>query len=319
MTARYLAGRLAGALLTLFGVAVVVFVVLRALPGDAITARLGTQSGVLTPAQRVALEQYYGVDEPGVVRFFTWLGSVLTGNLGVSTGSGEAVAVLIRDALPVTLELAALALLISTPAGIVLGIIAASRPGKARDFGVQGLGLVGLAVPEFVLAIVCVAVLASVFSYFPAPGTYVPLGESVSGNLAQMLYPALVLAVPLTANVMRTTRSAYLEVSRAEFVRTAKGKGLRAARIRFRHVLHGAAIPIVTLVGLQFGYLLGGTVIIEQIFALPGIGRLLLRGILEHEYAVVQSTTLVIATSFVLVNLAVDIAYRLLDPRTRHG
>lgn len=317
MTRRYLAARLGGTVGTLAGVTVLVFVVLRALPGDAVTARLGTETGVLTTEQLAALERYYGIDQPVWQQFTSWLGSMLTGNLGVSVDSGAPVGSLIWSAAPVTIELAVLSILISTPIGIALGVLAASRPGRARDVGVQSFGLLGLALPEFVLASVVVAVLASTFSYFPDPGSYVPLTESVSGNLSQMLYPALVLSVGLVATVMRTTRSAYLEAANTDFVRTARGKGLSPRRIRLRHVLHNAAIPIVTIVGIQFGYLLGGTVIIEQIFALPGLGRLLLTGILKQDYAVVQSTVLLVAVSFVLVNLAVDLTYRALDPRAR--
>ncbi|MGH3383582.1 MAG: ABC transporter permease [Nocardioidaceae bacterium] len=317
MTARYLATRLAGTVATLAGVAVLVFVVLRALPGDAVTARLGTETGVLTDEQLAALERYYGIDQPIWQQFWSWLTSVLTGNLGVSVDSGAAVTKLIFAALPVTLELAVLSMLISTPIGIGLGMLAASRPGKARDVGVQSLGLLGLALPEFVIASVTVAVLASAFSYFPDPGSFVPLTESVGGNLSQMIYPSLVLSVGLVATVMRTTRSAYLEATQTDFVRTARGKGLAPMRIRIRHILHNASIPIVTIIGIQFGYLLGGTVIIEQIFALPGLGRLLLTGILQQDYAVVQSTVLFVAVAFVLVNLAVDLTYRALDPRTR--
>lgn len=317
MTWRYLAARLAGTVATLAGVAVLVFVVLRALPGDAVTARLGTETGVLTDEQLAALERYYGIDQPLWQQFTSWLGSVLTGNMGVSADSGAAVSGLILSALPVTLELSVLSVLISTPVGVALGMLAASRPGRARDIGVQSVGMVGLALPEFVLASVTVAALASAFSYFPDPGTFVPVTESVGGNLSQMLYPALVLSVGLVATIMRTTRSAYLEAMGTDFVRTARGKGLAPRRIRIRHVLHNASIPIVTIVGIQFGYLLGGTVIIEQIFALPGLGRLLLTGILQQDYAVVQSTVLVVAVAFVLVNLLVDLTYRALDPRAR--
>jgi peptide/nickel transport system permease protein len=317
MTWRYLTARLGGTVGTLFGVAVLVFVVLRALPGDAITARLGTQTGVLTGQQLAALERYYGIDQPVWQQFTSWLGSVLTGNLGVSVDSGVPVLSLIVSALPVTLELAVLSILISTPVGVALGMLAASRPGRARDVGVQTFGLIGLALPEFVLASVAVAVLAAAFSYFPDPGSYVALSESVSGNLSQMLYPSLVLSVGLVATIMRTTRSAFLEAANTDFVRTARGKGLSPTRIRLRHVLHNASIPIVTIVGIQFGYLLGGTVIIEQIFALPGLGRLLLTGILQQDYAVVQSTVLFVAVAFVVVNLVVDLTYRVLDPRAR--
>jgi peptide/nickel transport system permease protein len=317
MSWRYLVARLGGTLGTLAGVAILVFLVLRALPGDAVTARLGTEAGVLTDEQLAALERYYGLDQPLWQQFTSWLGSVLTGNFGVSVASGETVAGLMWSALPVTVELAVLSILISTPIGVALGVYAATRPGKAGDVGVQSIGLVGLALPEFVTASVVVAILASTFSYFPDPGTYVPITESVTGNLSQMLYPALVLSVGLVATVMRTTRSAYLEAANTDYVRTARGKGLAPRRIRLRHVLHNASIPILTIVGIQFGYLLGGTVIIEQIFALPGLGRLLLNGILQQDYAVVQSTVLLVAVAFVLVNLVVDLTYRLLDPRAR--
>lgn len=317
MSARYLLGRLAGMAGTLAGVAVVVFVVLRALPGDAITAKLGTQSATLTGRQREALEHFYGLDRSPVAQFATWIGSVVRGDFGVSMDTGAPVSRLIADALPVTVELAVLAMLIAVPAGVLAGMVAASRPGAVRDVAVQGVGLFGLALPEFVVGSLLVAWLASAFAYFPSPGTFVSLGTSVGGNLRQMLYPALVLAVGLTATVMRTTRSAYLEASGADFVRTARGKGLAETRVRFRHILHNAGIPIVTMVGIQFGYLLGGTLVVEQIFALPGLGRLLLTGILHQDYPVVQGATLLIATAFVVVNFAVDVVYRILDPRTR--
>lgn len=313
------AGRLVGAVLTLFGVAVVVFVVLRVVPGDTITAALGIQSGTLTDAQRAALEHYYGLDQPPVVQFFSWLGQVLQGNLGVSLISGKSAGHLIISALPVTVELAVLATLIGGAAGVLLGMLAASAPGKFRDGTSQTISLLGLAIPEFVLGAVVVAVLAKAFGYFPDTGTYVPLTESVSGNLSQMLYPALVLSVGFAANVMRTTRASYVEQADADFVRTALGKGLTGNRIRFRHVLRNASVPILTITGIQFGYLLGGTVIIEQIFALPGLGRLLFTSITNRDYPVVQSSVLVIAAGFVLVNLVVDLLYRAIDPRTRQA
>ena len=297
------------------GVAVVVFLVLRALPGDVVTARMGTESGVLDDAQRAALERYYGVDQPLPVQFASWLGSVVSGNLGVSIDSGRPVVELIAAAAPVTVELAVLATLISTPVGVLLGMLAASRAGRPRDVGVQAFGLFGLALPEFVLASVLVALLAVVVRLLPRPG-HLRTAHRVGRRQPQ---PDAVPGAGARPWVSRPTscarsRSAFLEVAHADFVRTAHGKGLTALRVRLRHVLHNASIPIVTIVGIQFGYLLGGTVIIEQIFALPGLGRLLLNGILQQDYAVVQSTTLLVAVAFVLVNLAVDLTYRLLDP-----
>ncbi|MQA06032.1 MAG: ABC transporter permease subunit [Streptosporangiales bacterium] len=314
--ARWVARRLLGTALTLIGVAVVVFVVLRAVPGDAISAQLGIEAGSLTEAQRAALERYYGLDESLPAQFLGWLGALLQGNLGVSLSTGAPVGELILAALPVTVELAVLAALIGTPVGVALGVLAASGPGKMRDGIVQGTALFGLALPEFVLGTVVVAVLAVAFGYFPDTGTFVPLTQSVAGNLSQVLYPALVLAVGFAANVMRTTRSAYIDIARSDFVRTARGKGVRSARIRGVHVLRNASVPIVTLVGIQLGYLLGGTVVIEQVFALPGLGRLLFTAINDRDYPTVQSTVLVVAVGFVLVNLLVDLLYRAIDPRT---
>ena len=314
---RWAAGRLAGAVLTLFGVAVVVFLVLRVIPGNAITAAFGVQSGMLSGAQRAALEHYYGLDKPLAGQFAGWLGALVQGNLGVSLTSGQPVANLISASLPVTVELAALAALIGAAAGLLLGVLAASSPGHARDSVTQGAALSGLAIPEFVLGSVVVAALAQAFGYFPDTGSFVPLTRSVPGNLSQMLYPALVLAVGFAANVMRTTRSSYLEFAAADFVRTARGKGVPPWRIRIRHVLRNASVPAVTITGIQFGYLLGGTVIIEQIFALPGLGRLLFTSISDRDYPVVQSSVLLIAFGFVLVNLIADLLYRAIDPRTR--
>jgi peptide/nickel transport system permease protein len=314
---RWFAARIGGAAFTLLGVTVVVFVVLRLIPGNAITASLGIDSGTLTPVQRASLDHFYGIDKPWATQLWSWVTGVLHGNLGVSLTSGQSVTSLIGAALPVTIELAVLAAVIGTVLGVVLGVIAGSRAGKTTDTATQAGGLLALAIPDFVLGTAVVAILAQAFHYFPDTGNFVPLTTSVSGNLSQILYPALVLAVAFAANVMRATRSEYVEMAEADFVRTARGKGLKPGRVRRVHILRNATIPIVTLTGIQFGYLLGGTVVIEQIFALPGMGRLLFTSITDRDYPVVQGTVLVIAALFVLVNLIVDLVYRVLDPRTR--
>jgi peptide/nickel transport system permease protein len=314
---RYVLRRLFEAVVTLLGVAVLVFLLLRVLPGDEITARFGLEAGALTPAQRVALEQYYGLDRPLVVQFFTWLGSVLTGNFGFSVTSGRPVSVLLANALPVTIELAVLATVIGSAVGVAIGVMAGSNPNGVRDTLGQTFGLLGLGIPNFVLGAFIIAVLAAQFGYFPAAASYVDLWESPLVNIQQQLYPAITLGVALAAAAMRTTRSAFLEASGQDFVRTARGKGLTTRRVKYRHVLHNSLIPVVTIVGIQFGYLLGGTIIVEEIFALPGIGRLVLTGISQREFAVVQSTVLVIAAMFVAVNLLVDLVYARIDPRVR--
>jgi peptide/nickel transport system permease protein len=314
---RYLLRRLAEAIVTLLGVAVLVFIVMRVLPGDEVTARMGIEAGALTPAQRDALESYYGLDRPVLVQFFSWLGSVLSGNFGVSVTSGQPVRGLIAEALPVTIELAVFATLLGSLAGVAIGVFAASRVDGPGDVVGQGFGLLGLGIPNFIVGSTIIAVLATNFSYFPSAARYVGLFESPVENLQQQFWPAVTLALGLAAAVMRTTRSAFLEASSQDFVRTARGKGLTARRIRWRHVLHNSSIPIVTIVGIQFGYLLGGTVIVEEIFALPGMGRLILTGIAQREYAVVQSGVLVVAALFVVVNVAVDLVYARIDPRVR--
>jgi peptide/nickel transport system permease protein len=314
---RWFAARIGGALITLLGVTVVVFVVLRAIPGNAITASLGIESGTLTARQKASLRHFYGIDQPWYVQLWRWLSGLVHGDLGISLTSGKTVSGLIGNALPVTVELAVFATVVGTAAGVLLGVLAGTRPGRAGDSVTQGVALVGLAIPEFVLGTALVAILAQAFGYFPDAGNFVTLGQSVSRNLTQIMYPGLVLAVAFAANVMRTTRSEYVETAQSDYVRTARGKGLHVGRIRLAHILRNASIPILTLSGIQFGYLLGGTVIVEQIFALPGIGRLLFTSINNRDYPVVQATVLVIAVMFVAVNLLVDLLYRVVDPRTR--
>jgi peptide/nickel transport system permease protein len=317
MTVGYVLRRLGEAMLTLFGVSVLVFLLLRVLPGDEITARLGIEAGAMTPEQTEALERYYGLDQPLIEQYGSWLHSVVTGNFGVSVTSGQPVAGLIASALPVTIELAVLATLIGSLLGVAVGVTAASRPDSARDMFGRSFALFGLGVPNFVLASAVIAFLSVRFGYFPSAAGYVGFFEAPLVNLQQQLYPALILGVALGAAVMRTTRSAYLEVASQDFVRTAHGKGVALGRVRVRHILHNSLTPIVTIIGIQFGYLLGGTIIVEEIFALPGMGRLILTGIAQREYAVVQSAVLVIAVMFVFINLAVDLLYTRIDPRVR--
>ncbi|TDC73343.1 ABC transporter permease [Streptomyces hainanensis] len=317
LTHHPVARRAAAALATLFGVAVFVFVLLRAIPGDQITAALGTEAAALTPAQRSDLEAYYGIDQPLVLQFFSWLGNLLTGNLGYSTRSHESVLELTLRSLPVTFELALLAILIALLIGIPLGMLSASRPDSPRDAAGQLVGLAGLSIPAFLLATTLLSVLASNFGFNPNGQAFAPLFEDPVLNLQQLLLPSLVLGFGIAAPIMRTTRTAVLEVRSNDFVRTARAKGVGARRLQVRHVLGNALVPIVTMVGLQFGYLLGGAVVVEQVFSVPGIGRQVLLGIQQKDYALVQSTVLVIAAAFVLVNLLTDLAYRLIDPRVR--
>lgn len=311
------ATRLAKAVITLVGVAVVVFIVLRLLPGNQITSSLGVNAGLLTKAQYADLEHFYGIGKPLPEQFGQWAGALLRGNLGVSEQSGRSVASLIGAALPVTLELAIAAMLIGLVLGVGAGAVAAAAPGRLADRGARLLALAGLGVPSFVIGSGLVAFLASVFHYFPSSEGFASLGSDPWLNIQQIFWPALTLGLGIGAAILRTTRGAMLDVARQDYVRAARGRGLSPRLVIVKHVLRNALIPIVTMSGIQFGYLLGGTVVVEQIFVLPGLGRLLLMSVTESDYAVAQGVTLVFALGFITVNLITDLLYAVVDPRLR--
>jgi peptide/nickel transport system permease protein len=312
-----IARRIVSTFITLLGVAVIVFVILRLLPGNAITASLGVNAGLLSPAQHAALVHFYGLGKPPVEQFFSWLGATLTGNLGVSLSAQEPVSTLISEAAPVTLELSIVTLVLGLLIGVGFGMIAALKPGKVGDQVGQGIAVVGLGVPVFVLGTALVTFLSSHFHYFPSSEPYASLFTDPWMNIQQIILPSIVLSLGIGAAIMRTTRAAVLEVSSQNYVRTARGKGIKQRFITWRHLFRNALVPIVTMSGIQLGYLLGGTVIIEQIFILPGLGRLLVTAINERDFPVVQSITMLFATAFVLVNLGVDVICALIDPRSR--
>jgi peptide/nickel transport system permease protein len=316
-TTRRIGRRLVEIGLTLLGVAVLVFVTLRVLPGDQITASLGIEAGDMSEAQLAALRAYYGMDQPLHLQFLSWLGSVLTGNLGYDLDTGQSVVAMTLSALPITFELAVLSTAIGLAIGIPLALLSASKPDSLRDAFSQTVGLLALAIPSFLLGSLVIAYVSKWFRYNPNSLAFARLTDDPWLNLQQLLFPAIVLGFGLAAPIMRTARTSLLEVQSQDFVRTARGKGVAPGRIRTRHVLRAALIPIVTMTGIQFGYLLGGAIVVEQIFSVPGLGRQVLLGIQQKEFAVVQSTVLVIALLFVLVNLATDWIYRIVDPRVR--
>lgn len=315
----YLFQRLLLAIPTLLGVSVLVFVAIRLVPGDAVTAMLGTEAGLLTETQRASLEAYFGLDKSPVQQYISWLGNVLHGDLGYSVRLGQPVLGLILDRFPVTLELALLSTLVAVAAGIPLGVVAAVYRDTPADFFGRLFALIGLAAPNFLVATVLIYVLSVYFGYLPNSGNYVGPTKAPFQNLEQMMLPALTLGLAFSASVMRTTRSAMLEVLGQDYVRTARAKGLRDRVVIGRHALRNALIPVVTLTGIELGYLLGGTVIIEQVFALPGLGRLTLNAIAQRDYALIQGATLFIACVVVLVNLLVDLGYAAIDPRISYG
>jgi peptide/nickel transport system permease protein len=309
--------RLLSVLTTLFGISIFVFLVLRVIPGDTITSSLGIETGALTPEQIDSLRQYYGIDQPIVGQYLSWMSSFLQGDLGFSYSTGAPVLQLTKSALLVTMELALLGTVLGVFIGISIGMFSARKPGSFRDFAGQFFGLLALAVPGFVLSTTIVTVMANKFQYFPNGNEYMSPFEDLWMNLQQMLFPSLVLGIAVAAPVMRTTRSALLETVDKDFVRTAIGKGVSAKSVRLRHVLRNSLIPIVTMTGIQFGYLLGGAVIVEKIFALPGMGRQILDAINKREYATVQSSVMIFAILFVTINLVTDLVYRKVDPRIK--
>lgn len=309
--------RLLSVLTTLFGISLFVFLVLRVIPGDTITSSLGIETGALTPEQIDSLRQYYGIDQPIVGQYLSWMSSFLQGDLGFSYSTGAPVLQLTKSALLVTMELALLGTVLGVFIGISIGMFSARKPGSFRDFAGQFFGLLALAVPGFVLSTTIVTVMANKFQYFPNGNEYMSPFEDLWMNLQQMLFPSLVLGIAVAAPVMRTTRSALLETVDKDFVRTAIGKGVSPKSVRLRHVLRNSLIPIVTMTGIQFGYLLGGAVIVEKIFALPGMGRQILDAINKREYATVQSSVMIFAILFVTINLVTDLVYRKVDPRIK--
>ncbi|MFZ9226367.1 MAG: ABC transporter permease [Candidatus Nanopelagicaceae bacterium] len=309
--------RIATVLTTLFGISIFVFIVLRVIPGDTITSSLGIETGVLTPEQIQSLREYYGIDKPLIGQYLSWITSFLSGDLGFSYSTGAPVWELTKPALLVTTQLALFGTILGVLMGVTVGMFSARKPGSARDFAGQFFGLLALAIPGFVLSTTIVTVMANRFQYFPNGYEYMTPVEDLSMNLQQMLFPSLVLGIAVAAPVMRTTRSALLETVDKDFVRTAYGKGVKPRIVRFRHILRNSLIPIVTMTGIQFGYLLGGAVIVEKIFALPGMGRQILDAINKREYATVQSSIMVFAILFVTINIVTDWVYRKVDPRIK--
>lgn len=312
---RYIARRLAMLVPVMFGVSVLVFSLVRLIPGDIVDLLLGMDA---TPALRAELRRTFGLDDPLYVQYLKWVAGLFQGNLGISLRTNQPISATILRHLPVTLELSVLSILVSSSIAIPLGIVSALHRNSSTDLVTRLVGLIGLSFPNFWLATMLLLVASLYLRWLPPP-IFVTLREDWTTNLSQMLLPTIALAAGLTAVVMRMTRSAMLEVMRRDFVRTARAKGLSERVILSRHALKNALIPVITVIGVQMGYLLGGTVIIEQIFSLPGMGWLLLNGVYQRDYPMVQATTLLLSFFFVITNLIVDLTYALIDPRIRYG
>jgi peptide/nickel transport system permease protein len=313
---RYLARRAVWTVVALVGVSVLVFLLVRLLPGNIVDIIAGTE-GQLSKMQRAAVLKEFGLDQPLPVQYLRWIGNMLRGNFGWSFRTGQPVAALIVSRLPLTIELAVLAVLSVAFVAIPLGVAASvSRSLRVRTL-VQIIGVLGLSMPNFWVAILLIIGASSLFGWLPAI-IYVTPWSDPWVNLQQMFLPVLSLSLGLSAVVVRMTRSSMLEVLGQDFIRVARAKGLASGAILLRHTLRNALVPIVTILGLQTGFLLGGVVITEQIFGLPGLGWTLLNGVYQRDYPVVQGTVMVFALTFVLINLLVDLLYTYLDPRIRY-
>lgn len=315
---RYLIRRAILVVPVLFGVSVAVFLMLRLIPGDVVDVILGTE-GAASPERMAQLRALFGLDRPFHEQYLSWIGGLLTGDLGKSIRTSRPILPDILTRLPVTLQLTAMAMVLSLCFALPLGVLSAVRRHTRADSLIRVAGLVGLSIPNFWLATMMILA-ASTYArgVLPTSG-FTPVTQDVVGNLRSLLLPSVALAVANMAILMRMTRSSMLEVLRQEYVTTARSKGLIERAVVYRHALRNALIPVATIAGVQVGYLLGGAIIVEQIFALPGVGTLILNGIMQRDYPVVQAGVLFVAGSFVLVNLAVDVLYAYLDPRIHYG
>jgi peptide/nickel transport system permease protein len=311
---RYIIRRLVHAAFIVWGVATLVFFMLQIIPGDPIILMLGED---YTPEAAEQLRNKLGLDEPIYVQYFKWVGNLLQGDLGRSTATGETVSDAIRTALPKTLSIAAVSFGIAMLVAFPAGIIAALKRNGPIDYLVSILAFVGVSMPGFWLGIVLILLFAVRLNWLPAVG-YTPISEGVWEWFKHLILPSIAVGMGYAAILMRFIRAGLLEVLGSDYVRTARSKGLRERVVIGRHAMRNALIPVVTVAGIQLALLLNGSVVIEIVFSIRGMGRLLVRGILDKDYPVVQASILLIAVVFVMANLIVDIIYTFLDPRIRY-
>jgi len=316
---KYLLRRALFALGTLIGVSLIIFVVLRILPGDPLVAILGVEGHAkMDPADRAALMRDLGLSDSLPIQYVRWMRDIATGQLGKSFFRGDTVRDLILHRGPLSAEIAILALIISWLVGLPVGILSAIRPNSWADAVVRSLSVLFIAVPGFWLGLLIVLALLFWFGY-KAPIIIVQLWQDPWQNFQLIIGPAVVLGLAQGAYIARMSRSCLLEVISEDFVRTARAKGLREGIVVFRHALPNALLPVITISGVLLGFVLGGSVAVEQAFGVPGLGRALVTAVIERDIIVVQNLVLLYAVIFVAVNVLVDLSYAWLDPRIRYG
>jgi peptide/nickel transport system permease protein len=311
--ALYLLRRLAASVVTAILASLIVFVLVRSVPGDVVAQMLGQTSD---PTAERALREFFGLDQSAFRQYLTWLANVVVGDLGMSWTRGQPVWQMIRDALSVTLQLGFMTLIVATAVGVPLGVVAGIYEGRWLDRFIQTFNLIGLAAPVFWVGLMLLVGISSLTGWSP-PLLYVPPTQSVSENFAILALPILSLGLLQAAAYSQFVRQSVVSAFHQDFVRTAIAKGVPTRLVFFKHVLRNIAIPLVTFMGLILIQILGGAVIIESLFALPGLGRLLLSSIEARDYPVLQGGLLVVVIIAMAVNLAVDLLYRVIDPRVR--
>lgn len=308
-----LSGRILALLLTTFGIAVVTFAAIRIVPGDPVVTQLGEN---YDPAVADRLRAELGLDRPVIEQFFTWFTNLLHGDLGNSIRTGRPVVDELVQAMPATIELATSAILLSVIVSIPAGVFAARRRGTGWDLAVRTITLGGVAIPNFLLGILLIMLCAVVLKILPAGG-YVPFAEDPAGHLARLVLPSITLALGVGAATMRMMRASLLDVLGQNFIRTARSKGLAPNRVVYRHGVRNALLPVITVIGIQVGMLLGGSVVVEQLFSWPGLGSMVLRAISQRDYPLLQGGVMLLAALFVVANFFVDVIYLYLNPRLR--
>ncbi len=313
----YIAQRLAIALLTLFGMSLVIFVLLRLAPGDIVDILFST-GGYVRPEERLAIMKELGIDRPIWAQYVEWLRQIFTGDLGKSYRYDLPAWQIIRPLIPVTVELAILSTIIAVLFGVPTGVISAVRQDTTLDYALRVFSLAGLSMPSFWLGMVIILGLVAWLGWIP-PVTYVPPSENLRLHAIQFLLPALAVGYRSSALMTRITRSAVLEVMREDYIRTAWAKGQSERAVIWRHALKNAMLPVITVIGIEFAFLIGGLVVTEQVFNLPGVARFLVQAILWRDYPMVQNLVMFIAIVVILSNLVVDMLYGWFDPRVRYG
>jgi len=314
---RYLLVRAVSIVPTLLGVSVAVFLMIRLIPGTVVDQLIGTE-GTYSKETMLALRAFFGLDQPIHVQYARWLGRLLHGDLGTSWRTGLPVVEMITSRLQVTAELTLGAMLVAFVVGIPLGIVSARRENTRLDHGVRLLSLFSLSIPVFWQSTMLILATSLWLDWAPSVD-FVSPWTSLRANLAIMALPSLALGTAVAAVFMRMTRSSLLEVMRQDYIRTARAKGIREQGVVWSHALKNSLIPLITVAGVQIGYLLGGVVVTEEVFTLPGVGRLILWAVFQRDYPVVQGTVLFVSLLFMLSNLVVDLIYAYVDPRIRYG